>query len=264
MSYASGKHAYGISDRSGRRYRLREMKTEWTGAKVGPDEFEPKHPQLFPPRLLPDPQALRGPRPETELAEQRSIQYGFNPVGFREIPGITPPNVLVAEGQVGSVSVVTGNVLVTLTGLAATASVGSVVIPQSESVTLTGLSSTLSVGSVIISTPSASGISSTASVGTVTVTGDSSVTVTGLSSTASVGTAVAGDITAAVTGLSSTASVGTVTVSADSTFTLTGLGATGSVGSVTVSISASSWALASGSWSDSGVWDDYASWNDGS
>ena len=160
-------------------------------------------------------------------------------MGFREIPGITPPNVLIAEGQVGSVSVVTGNVLVTLTGLAATAS-------------------------VIISTPSASGVSSTASVGTVTVTGDSSVTVTGLSSTASVGTAIAGDITAAVTGLSSTASVGTVTVSADSTFTLTGLGATGSVGSVTVSISTSSWALASGSWSDSGVWDDYASWNDGS
>ena len=33
MAYASGKHAYGISDQSGRRYRLRDMKTEWT-AKV--------------------------------------------------------------------------------------------------------------------------------------------------------------------------------------------------------------------------------------
>ena len=74
MAYASGKHAYGISDRSGRRYRLREMKTEWTGAKVGPDEFETKHPQLFPPRAFPDPQALRGPRPESELPEQRAIQ----------------------------------------------------------------------------------------------------------------------------------------------------------------------------------------------
>ena len=72
MAYANGKHAWGISDRSGRRYRLREMKTEWTGAKVGPDEFEPKHPQLFPPKAYPDPQALRGPRPETDLAEQTS------------------------------------------------------------------------------------------------------------------------------------------------------------------------------------------------
>ena len=50
MTYASGKNAWGISDRSGRRYRLRDMKTEWTGAKVGPDEFDPKHPQLFPPK----------------------------------------------------------------------------------------------------------------------------------------------------------------------------------------------------------------------
>ena len=112
MAYASGKRAWGISDRSGRRYRLREMKTEWTGAKVGPDEFETKHPQLFPPRAFPDPQALRGPRPETELPEQRAIQHGYNPVGFRDIPGVTPPNNLVAQGEVGTVTITisdTGN-----------------------------------------------------------------------------------------------------------------------------------------------------------
>ena len=131
MVYASGKHAYGISDRSGRRYRLRDMRTEWTGAKVGPDEFEPKHPQLFPPRAFPDPQALRGPRPETELPEQRSIQHGYNPVGFRDIPGITPANNLVAEGGVGTVTVTisdTGNEIVNVTGLAATSAVGSVTV----------------------------------------------------------------------------------------------------------------------------------------
>ena len=131
MAYASGRHAYGISDRSGRRYRLREMKTEWTGAKVGPDEFESKHPQLFPPRAFPDPQALRGPRPETELPEQRSIQHGYNPVGFRDIPGITPANNLVAEGGVGTVTVTisdTGNEIVNVTGLAATSAVGSVTV----------------------------------------------------------------------------------------------------------------------------------------
>jgi hypothetical protein len=107
------------------------MKTEWTGAKVGPDEFEPKHPQLFPPRAFPDPQALRGPRPETELPEQRSIQHGYNPVGFRDIPGITPANNLVAEGGVGTVTVTisdTGNEIVNVTGLAATSAVGSVTV----------------------------------------------------------------------------------------------------------------------------------------
>ena len=131
MAYASGKHAYGISDRSGRRYRLRDMKTEWTGAKVGPDEFETKHPQLFPPRAFPDPQALRDPRPESGLPEQRSIQHGYNPVGFRDIPGVTPPNNLVADGEVGVVIITTsdsGNDDITPSGVSANASVGSVTV----------------------------------------------------------------------------------------------------------------------------------------
>ena len=34
-----------------------------------------------------DPQALHNARPETNLSEQRAFQYGFNPVGFKEIPG---------------------------------------------------------------------------------------------------------------------------------------------------------------------------------
>ena len=151
MAYASGRHAYGISDRSGRRYRLRDMKTEWTGAKVGPDEFEPKHPQLFPPRAFPDPQALRDPRPESELTEQRSIQHGYNPVGFQDIPGVTPPNNLVAEGEVGTVTVTisdTGNETVNATGLAGTSAVGSVTVVDdaatfdSTSITLDSTSQT--------------------------------------------------------------------------------------------------------------------------
>ena len=155
MAYASGRHAYGISDRSGRRYRLRDMKTEWTGAKVGPDEFEPKHPQLFPPRAFPDPQALRDPRPESELTEQRSIQHGYNPVGFQDIPGVTPPNNLVAQGEVGTVTITisdTGNETVNVTGLAATSAVGSVTVVDdattfdSTSITLDSTSQTFDEG----------------------------------------------------------------------------------------------------------------------
>jgi len=154
MTYASGKHAYGISDRSGRRYRLREMRTEWTGAKVGPDEFEPKHPQLFPPRAFPDPQALRDPRPESELTEQRSIQHGYNPVGFQDIPGVTPPNNLVAEGEVGTVTVTisdTGNETVNATGSAGTSGIGSVTVNTTSAnvnVSVTGLGATGSVGAI--------------------------------------------------------------------------------------------------------------------
>jgi hypothetical protein len=62
--FASGKWAYGISDRSGRRYRLKDMKREWNGLLVGPDEFEVKHPQIEVRQKVVDPQALKNPRPD--------------------------------------------------------------------------------------------------------------------------------------------------------------------------------------------------------
>ena len=40
--YASGKHAYAVSDRSGLRYRYKDMRREWNGLLVGKDEFELK------------------------------------------------------------------------------------------------------------------------------------------------------------------------------------------------------------------------------
>ena len=99
MPYASGKNAWGISDRSGRRYRLREMQVEWTGAKVGPDEFDPKHPQLFPPKASPDPQALRNPRPDQAEALQVYV----------DIPTVEAPTLerIRAIGKVGIVTVTT-------------------------------------------------------------------------------------------------------------------------------------------------------------
>jgi len=166
MAYASGKHAYGISDRSGRRYRLREMKTEWTGAKVGPDEFETKHPQLFPPRAFPDPQALRGPRPETELPEQRAIQHGYNPVGFRDILGITPRNNLTALGEIGTVTINisdSGNDDIAPSGVSSNALIGTVVINTTGDADVT---------------VNPTGSAGTSAVGSPTVTGDTVYTVT--------------------------------------------------------------------------------------
>lgn len=63
--YASDNRAYGISDRSGFRYRLKDMRREWNGLLVGKDEYEEKHPQLEPRRVRADAQALRDPRPDT-------------------------------------------------------------------------------------------------------------------------------------------------------------------------------------------------------
>ena len=62
--YATGKWAYGVSDRSGQRYRLHDMRKEWNGLLVGKDEWERKEPQLEPIRARPDPQALKNPRPD--------------------------------------------------------------------------------------------------------------------------------------------------------------------------------------------------------
>lgn len=44
--FREGDH-WVISDRTGRRIRASEARKEWTGAIVGPDEYEPRHPQDF-------------------------------------------------------------------------------------------------------------------------------------------------------------------------------------------------------------------------
>ena len=160
MAFASGKKAYGISDRSGFRYRLNKMKKEWTGALVGPDEFEPKHPQLFPPRISPDPQALRNPRPEPNLVEERSIQYGFNPVGFNNIPGITPPSNLESVGEIGTVTITSAVAPVEIdkaypTGMPMTAYVGSASgVGPANKAYVSGLPATAYVGSVTVNSSS--------------------------------------------------------------------------------------------------------------
>tara|TARA_R100001460_G_scaffold89542_1_gene131076 strand:+ start:544 stop:1047 length:504 start_codon:yes stop_codon:yes gene_type:complete len=77
--YASGKKAYGYSDRSGFRYRLREMRKEWNGLKVGPDEYEAKHPQLEPNYPGPDPTALYEPRPDKRTEVSVENLLGLNP-----------------------------------------------------------------------------------------------------------------------------------------------------------------------------------------
>ena len=66
MSYASGKYAKFISDRSGMEYPYKEMVVEWNGARVHKSEFEPKTPQDRPNKHAPDAIALQFPRPARE------------------------------------------------------------------------------------------------------------------------------------------------------------------------------------------------------
>ena len=97
--FATGKNSYAISDRSGFRYRYTDMRKEWTGALVGRDEWEPKHPQLGPFRKAIDAQALKDARPD--VAETMTVYVG--------VPTVENPNLLLPTGfgQVGEITVVT-------------------------------------------------------------------------------------------------------------------------------------------------------------
>ena len=129
--YASGKKAWGFSDISGFRYRLSEMMTEWNGMKVGPDEYEPKHPQLTQTHTGSDPQALFEPRPRNDKIPETVVFpiFDLNTFVYKESPK--------AVGAVGTVtlggSVITPTVI---TGVSATGAVGTVVFAGSA-VTIT-------------------------------------------------------------------------------------------------------------------------------
>jgi hypothetical protein len=118
--FASGKHAIAECDRCGWRYKLTQLKklvikTKNVNILVCNDCWEPDQPQLslglYP---VNDPQAVRNPRPDTSYYEQgnngaggsRVIQWGWNPVGgARVFDSSLTPNNLIAQGQVGTVTV---------------------------------------------------------------------------------------------------------------------------------------------------------------
>lgn len=135
--FASGKYAIAQCDRCDQRYKLKELRTQTVKTKpfkikVCKACWDPDQPQLqlgmYP---VNDPQAVREPRPDlsylqsgtTGLQElltdstsvqgvgfpsegSRQIQWGWNPVGMGDDGGLTPNN-LVANGNVGTVTVTT-------------------------------------------------------------------------------------------------------------------------------------------------------------
>ena len=67
MSFATAKYAYGLCDQCGQRYKLKRLKKQWDGIKSCPQCFDTKHPQLQPKNRPADPEALRDPRPNTDV-----------------------------------------------------------------------------------------------------------------------------------------------------------------------------------------------------
>jgi hypothetical protein len=93
--FATGRFAFGISDRSGFRYKLNEMQKEWNGLLVGPDEY--------------DPQALLNPRPDSDNPTSAFLVKTTNSI-YSAAPVQMPSEIEITTalgGSVGTVSVTT-------------------------------------------------------------------------------------------------------------------------------------------------------------
>jgi hypothetical protein len=97
-TFAKGKQAYAISDRSGMRFLYREMVREWNGFLVHYSEYEAKQPQLDPKPVGSDPQALRNPRVQGDDTPQL-ILLTNNPFQTVIYSGVTYINVYSQDHQ---------------------------------------------------------------------------------------------------------------------------------------------------------------------
>lgn len=91
---ASGKYAYLIDDRSGRKIRYKDARTEWNGLRVYKKDWEPKHPQLTPPKLGPEATSLDNPRPDVDNVPT-TVRFGIYGSAY------SPP----AQAFIGKVSI---------------------------------------------------------------------------------------------------------------------------------------------------------------
>jgi hypothetical protein len=108
--YANGKYAFGFCDRTGFRYKIKDLVPQikagrMTGLMVGRNMLDEDQPQNFLGRLgdYTDPQALRNARPDIAQGTSRRL-FAFDPVGNGGAGG---GGNLIAHGQVGMVKVTT-------------------------------------------------------------------------------------------------------------------------------------------------------------
>jgi len=108
--YANGKYAFGFCDRTGFRYKIKNLVPQikagrMTGLMVGRDMLDEDQPQNFLGRLgtYADPEAIRNARPDIAQDTSREM-FAFDPVGNGGGGG---GGNLIAHGQVGIVKVTT-------------------------------------------------------------------------------------------------------------------------------------------------------------
>jgi hypothetical protein len=207
--YAKGKKALAICDRSGFRIPYKNLRTEWTGFRVAPDEYEPKNPQLTPPKNIIDATALFKPRPDND-PENISIFINYNWFNFNvpnaDSDGFTQPSLDSTTYKKPNQTVAKG-------------SIGFVTLGISKDVNATGVSGSGVVGAEILEASiTESGVAGSGAVGTETF--ESTITETGVAGTGALGAfgeSGAGNLTVSITesGLAGTGAVGSETVDVD-------------------------------------------------
>lgn len=200
--YAKGRKAVAICDRSGFRIPYKNLRTEWTGLRVAPDEYEPKNPQLTPPTNIIDATALFKPRPDND-PENIIINLHYDWFNFNltqpqlDSTLYNKPNEIVGRGAIGRVTIETP-VELNVTAAVAQGFIGTVTVEVS--ITETGVAGTGAVG---------------------TETFESSITETGVAGTGTIGTYGETDgvnISVTETGVAGTGAIGTESVDIDDLF----------------------------------------------
>ena len=225
---ARGKKSVAISDRSGFKVPYTSLKTTWDGLRVEPEEYEPKHPQLTPPRNVVDATALFDPRPDNDPENvEINIGFTFDPfIDAKDRPGVGVPGF----GRVGFVADIHFDRVFNVTGVAGTGAVGTVIISDNEDVSVTGVAGTGAIGAEVPeSEAGVTGVAGTGAIGT--VTSESEATPSGVAGTAGIGTvSLEIFIQANPTGVAGTGAVGTEVVRLE--VNETGVAGTGAVGTV--------------------------------
>jgi len=118
-TFARGKYAKAISDRSGQAFPYQEMVTEWNGSFVHKSEYEKKHPQLERRAQRADPEGLQNARPaRTEPAVARiltlnplTVANGSSTISvFEEAHGRTSGDIVKFTDGAGDFGILSSNI----------------------------------------------------------------------------------------------------------------------------------------------------------
>ena len=192
---SSGKRAFLIDDRSGRKIRYKDARREWNGLRVHKKDWEGKQPQLDPVVPGPDVGALYQPRPDNDQ-DLSKVRLGPLNGNFQAVISLQfNPDVIISTTE-DSV------------GLGLTASQGTPNLSAQENAVMS--TATSSLGSLALTAQTnPSGQAGTSAQGT-GLTFNLTENLAGIAATSAQGTITA-SATVSVSGLQMTASRGTIT-----------------------------------------------------